>query len=254
MACEDEDASPALGELARALQSDRLVEIYVGTISDQTKPFRVQQVLLEELSDWFTRALKRDTFIEGEQARLHFPKDDRDVWEVLLHWAIKRTLPNNAELLDEKATQDFLWPRCWALGDKYNAQAFQNAVMMEMLKISHDVGFHRDEIKHAVELTCSGSPLRRLMAEELVWHACHQNGDPEFTGLDDFDGNAFMEDFLRALRTYQDNEIAFSALIRLGGRHEAVVGVGPGGTWREYMVGDHIPRRTWRWETDMWTF
>ncbi|KAK4895398.1 hypothetical protein LTR27_006462 [Elasticomyces elasticus] len=110
-------AAEERGMLSRSLQADRLIDIYVGKVTPEVKPFRVQQVLLGQLSDYFTKALRANTFREGEQGRVHFPDDDSQIWEVLLNWIINRSVPSYAERKGAGAQAMFI--HCWILGDKY---------------------------------------------------------------------------------------------------------------------------------------
>ncbi|KAK4895399.1 hypothetical protein LTR27_006463 [Elasticomyces elasticus] len=237
--------------IARSLQTDRLVDIYVGAITVETKPYRIQQVVLEKLSEYFVVALKRDTFSEGQHGRLHFPDDDMDVWQVLLQWAIQRDVPH-WEGIDEE-TRVSLLIRCWVMGDKYGVHDFQNEIMLEALKCVRGP-VEDEEVYLGVKLTAPGSALRCLMAEEMVYKVYVEN-DVAFTELDKLDGTMFMGDFLIAKQIFDEDKTAFGTRARFGTQAEAHSGTGPGGVWKKFMVGTHIPRRAWRWESwGVWTF
>ncbi|KAK1059348.1 hypothetical protein LTR33_013176, partial [Friedmanniomyces endolithicus] len=70
-----DDAGRQFRELIESLPADRLIDIYVGEMTPETKPFRVQQILLETMSDYFKSALQANAFAEGKEARLTFPED-----------------------------------------------------------------------------------------------------------------------------------------------------------------------------------
>ncbi|KAK0938649.1 hypothetical protein LTR29_009748 [Friedmanniomyces endolithicus] len=230
----------------RSLQADRLIDIYVGEVTPETTPFRVQQVLLGQLSDYFDSALKTDTFVEGKQGRLHFPEDNVSAWKVLLHWAFTRMLPHWFKSTAEGNLDDgtaMLLVDCWVLGDKYQIHAFQDEVMMEMLCwLVYSPG-SCDVFKRGVELTSPGSKLRRLMAEGL--EELYEDGY-ESSDLDQFDGMQFLEDYVQAKRR-RDDHVSQHLATRFGCNGEVTLEAGPGGTWKEYMVGDKLPSRAWKW-------
>ncbi|KAK1062672.1 hypothetical protein LTR74_010128 [Friedmanniomyces endolithicus] len=246
-------ASPARQsrELAKSLQADRLITIYVGETDGKTKPFRVQQVLLEQLSDYFRSALQTDTFAEGEEGRLHFPEDNLNAWKVLLHWVFTRTVPH-WDKDDDGMTIDIelqnLLIDCWVLGDKYHIYNSQNEVMVELLwYYSWHIG-EEAVFKRGVELTSSDSKLRRLMAEGIVGI---MEADQPYSGLDQYDGMRFLEDYVRAKAQYdEDGDNHGFAQVVFGDESEATLETGPGGRWKDYLVGDTIPNRAWKWDLD----
>ncbi|KAK5696312.1 hypothetical protein LTR17_024321 [Elasticomyces elasticus] len=250
---EDENEwSRSAQALAVSLRTDRLVDIYVGAITAETKPYRVQQVLLEKLSEYFVVALKRDTFSEGQNGRLHFPDDDVDVWQVLLQWAIQRDVPHWESIDGE--TRISLLIRCWVTGDKYGLHDFQDEIMLEALMCFR--GHVEDKDLHlGVTLTAPGSALRCLVAEEMVFKVYAQK-EVTFSELDELDGTMFMGDFLSAKQIFDEDNSAFFTRARFGTQAEAHIGTGPGGVWKKFMVGDRVPQRAWRWETgwNSWCF
>ncbi|KAK5702599.1 hypothetical protein LTR97_003544 [Elasticomyces elasticus] len=250
---EDENEwSGSAQALAVSLQTDRLVDIYVGEITTESRPYRVQQVVLEKLSEYFVVALKRETFSEGPSGRLHFPDDDVDVWQVLLQWAIQRDVPH-WEGIDEEIRISLLI-RCWVTGDKYALHDFQNEIMLEALMCF--CGPVEDEdVYLGVKLTAPGSAFRCLMAEEMVFKV-YTEKEVEFTDLNKLDGTMFMGDFLSAKQILDEDNGAFSTRARFGTQAEAHIGTGPGGVWKKFMVGDRVPQRAWRWETgwNAWCF
>jgi len=199
--------------------------------------------------------LREGTFAEGREGRLHFPTDDVDTWEILLYWAIKRTMPHASNFDQDDVIS--LLIRCWVLGDKYQVQTFQNEVILELLRITDGICvIRRADLKLGVELTSPGSTLRRMISEEFVAHLYHTEGDPDFSNLNDLDGNGFIEDLLEAAQARDKRLGAFSGNGWFGCFSDGDLDTGPGGIWREYMVGDHVPRRAWRWDNarGRWTF
>lgn len=208
---------------------------------------------MEELSDYFAKALRADAFREGLEACLHFPQDDVDTWEVMLHWAIKRTMPVWSEL-DSETTLS-VQMRCWVMGDKYQATTFQDEIMVDLLKLCSTPTASSAILKQGVRSSTPRSPLRKLMAEELVYlvYGCHGMDVDE---LDELDGFGLMSEFVKAHMRYEANKEAFSSSVRFGSYCEATLAVGPGGTWKEFLVGKKIPRRAWKWDVfnDAWVF
>ncbi|KAK3628305.1 hypothetical protein LTR56_018697 [Elasticomyces elasticus] len=239
--------------MIRSLQTDRIIHIYVGELLPGTKPFRVQQVLLEQLSDYFSGALRDKAFCEGEEGRLHFPEDDLDVWEVLLHWLFRRSLPQWVDVDSE--TKESLLIRCWVLADKYQVHDFQNEAMMDIMMHQSQHPACIRNLMHGVKVTAAGSKLRRIMAEELVWQV-YIKKDIQFTELDQLDGPSFIGDFLTAKVHFDQNNNVFAGPAKFGAAMLTTPGEGPPGVWKEYMVGGWLPRRAWRWHDAMkyWVF
>ncbi|KAK4962984.1 hypothetical protein LTR10_000611 [Elasticomyces elasticus] len=233
---------------------DRLIEVYVGERRSESKPFRVQQVLLEQLSEYFVKALRRDSFSEGEDGRLSFPEDDLDVWEVLLHWAVVRSLPAWSSTNGKE--KEALLIRCWVLGDKYQLSPFQNEVMLDLIMYQSTDLAGVENLMLGVKLTRPGSELRRVMAQELVWRI-QAHGDVEVSQISELDGTMSTVDFLKAqTEYYEDKDMAFTGQSKFGSTPPSDDVLGPQGIWKEYMVGDFVPQRAWLWNKsiDMWTF
>ncbi|KAK5730782.1 hypothetical protein LTR15_000720 [Elasticomyces elasticus] len=240
--------------VARSLQTDRLIEVYVGERRSESKPFRVQQVLLEQLSEYFVKALRRDSFSEGEDGRLSFPEDDLDVWEVLLHWAVVRSLPAWSSTNGKE--KEALLLRCWVLSDKYQLPPFQNEVMLDLIMYQSTDLAGVENLMLGVKLTRPGSELRRVMAQELVWRI-QAHGDVEVSQISELDGTMSTVDFLKAqTEYYEDKDMAFTNQSKFGSTPPSDDVLGPQGIWKEYMVGDFVPQRAWLWNKsiDMWTF
>ncbi|KAK5688512.1 hypothetical protein LTS10_000490 [Elasticomyces elasticus] len=171
-------------QVARSLHNDRLVDVYVGDIDDETEPYRVQQVVLEKVAEYFAAALRPDTFSEGQNGRLHFPDDDTDVWQILLQWAIQRVVPC-WQSIDQDVRHSLL-VRCWVTADKYGIQDFQNEIMLEAL-MSFRISIGIEALYVGVKLTAPGSALRRLVSEELVYKV-YTEESVKFAELNELDG------------------------------------------------------------------
>ncbi|SMR60393.1 unnamed protein product [Zymoseptoria tritici ST99CH_1E4] len=153
----------------------RLIKISIG---ESEEVFHVQQQVLENLSQYFVSALKRDTFVEGKIGALDFPEDEVDVWRVLVHWVITRRLPRSFLEKDflRGAIDLHLAVKCWTTGEKYGIGEFQNTVMLHILRrldimqsSTPAQSFDIDVVRVAFELTGDGDcPLRDIFVDWMV--------------------------------------------------------------------------------------
>jgi hypothetical protein len=126
---------------------------------------------------YFAKALRNDdgfSFAEGASDILRFKHDDVDCWKVFVSWVVRRVLPGMKAAVDRpsKSNYESLLVRSWALGDKYCAPDFQDLIMLELLA-------HYEKTSTSLELenvyagfsaTPPGSILRKLLADEVVYH------------------------------------------------------------------------------------
>ncbi|KAI6863813.1 hypothetical protein KC343_g4361 [Hortaea werneckii] len=178
-------------EFAEALTTDRVIKVYVG----EGKPFLVQQLLLESLSTYFARALKRDTFSEGIHGELRIEGDDRRTWQALLHWLFKGMLP--AKVQEDPVRLIDLW----IVGDKYGVEILQNDAMYTLLKYV-DIGRGGTflpivTIKDGLDRTSPGTVMRKLLAQE-IYHAVHSGGLVRHEDLATWDTVGLASDLLKA--------------------------------------------------------
>ncbi|KAI7215030.1 hypothetical protein KC333_g5697 [Hortaea werneckii] len=182
------DDEPAFAD---ALTTDRVIKVYVG----EGNPFLVQQLLLESLSDYFVRALKRDTFSEGIHGELRIEGDDRRTWQVLLHWLFKGTLP--AKVKDDPSRLIDLW----IVGDKYGVDALQNDAMYALLKWVDICRYGNFlplvTIKDGIDRTSPGTVMRKLLAQEIL-AAIHYGGSVRHEDLATWDTVGLASDLLKA--------------------------------------------------------
>ncbi|KAI7196676.1 hypothetical protein KC363_g766 [Hortaea werneckii] len=177
-------------QFANSLESDRLVGIKVGS-NQNKKPFLVSQRRPESASKYFRRALRQDSFKEGLNGQIDFPKDDYDAWTVLVFWMM-----NTFNIAKEEITPDLLI-KCWVLGDKCEIPEFQDQIMLELLFIFVQDYATEDIIKLGSELSPTGSVLKRLVAEEAAVALINQKTD--FESLEAaFNGNGMLRDFVLA--------------------------------------------------------
>ncbi|KAK5702597.1 hypothetical protein LTR97_003542 [Elasticomyces elasticus] len=183
-----------------SLQTTTDIKIIVGEKTPQT--FFVQQQLLENTSDYFVKALRNQHLSERpEPGVLRFPEDRVGEWKLLLFWMYKHELP--AEVYHHD-----LFPavRAWALGDRLCIPEFQNhvsTVTQDVYRTRRDfvqimlvlIWSFRDEnpgfalIKVAVQSSLAHSPMRKLMAEEIV---ADESNPPSKEELEELDGYNFL--------------------------------------------------------------
>ncbi|KAI7234368.1 hypothetical protein KC330_g4857 [Hortaea werneckii] len=182
-------------EFAEALASDRFIKIYVG----EGQPFLVQQLLLESLTDYFVRALKRDTFSEGIHGELRIEGDDRRTWQALLHWLFKGVLPSQVE------DDPDLLIDLWIVGDKYGVEALQNDAMYALLlhinTKQDDKALSLVTIKRGIDGTAPGTVMRRLLAEETI-RAMYGKEPASYEDFVTWNAVGFVSDVLRAKDSY----------------------------------------------------
>ncbi|SMR63506.1 unnamed protein product [Zymoseptoria tritici ST99CH_3D1] len=155
--------------------SQRFIKITIG--EDTSHPIHIAQQVLEGLSPYFVAALKDDTFEEGVRGELSFPEDETDVWAILLHWIFYHEVPPlfllATDIPDDPVKGLHLAVRCWTTGDKYRMAAFQDEVMLRILRrvdamYSENEGLDIELVKVVCERTLYGSPLRELFVDWTV--------------------------------------------------------------------------------------
>ncbi|KAK5688514.1 hypothetical protein LTS10_000492 [Elasticomyces elasticus] len=204
----------------QSLQSPRDSNIVVGNKTPET--FFVQQHLLERTSRYFVRALRNERLGEKtEPGVLRFPEDKPAVWKLLLFWMYKQELPG--EVFDHDLVPAV---RTWALGDKLCIPAFQNHVMLAMVWYFRNKNITFRTLKAAVHSSLTGSPMRLLMAEELV-----VSGAEFFSqdALDELDGHQFLSQVLQSqeqLSSYTRGLFGDGGIESLAELNEYMVGEG----------------------------
>lgn len=222
-----------LTTLHRRFQSDRLIRIIVGTGED-AQTFNIQQVILENVSEYFVKAMKNERLgSESESGVLRFPVDDICAWEALSYWLMKRDLPR--KLVEGSDVQTAVC--CWVLGDCYSIPRLQDEAMLALLWIFRNWWPEAAELAKAFKSTPPGSQLRRLMAEVIA--EMLKKGAVNFTyaACDDLlNGTNFVEELLRARDVYDDEQMRKEV-------EERFSAWGPSegySTWRSYMVGKDL--------------
>ncbi|KAK5121392.1 hypothetical protein LTR85_005224 [Meristemomyces frigidus] len=221
--------------VASSFQTGRVIEVYVGAITAESKPYLLPQTLLENASDYFTKALRSGSFKEGKEGRLHFPDDDSSAWEVLLYWLVKRHLPSHA-------SDQLLMINCWALGDKYGITRFQDETMVELIIIYDDQSAKPDSIAKALEVSGPGSKMRKLIAEELTWVYENENISREDLGAI-IDGTGIIVEFLAANELFREDEEGFANIFwKSNAATAGMEAKDRQAHWRDYLVGEEPVR------------
>ncbi|KAK5121391.1 hypothetical protein LTR85_005223 [Meristemomyces frigidus] len=220
-------------DMTTKLDSDRLISIFVRT-GDDAKVFKIQQALLESVSDYFVKALRNEHLGDTTRAGvLRLPEDRVDSWQVLSYWMLRRKLPANSAL-----KYPLLAVRCCILGDKYGIEDFQDEAMLALLQCCEKANVGFGLIKEGVLNSTPGSPLRRLMIELLVPYV-YEDGHHEQTSyqeLDVFDGRGYMSEFLEAHDSWTEQEEDFGCFFDEDER------------WRTFLVGNWLESH---WMFDM---
>ncbi|KAK4544937.1 hypothetical protein LTR36_003842 [Oleoguttula mirabilis] len=211
------EMADAYEAIAERLQSDRLIRIIVGTGED-AKVFHVQQVILESVSDYFVKSMKKRA--SRQRRRI----------------GLKRDFPKRLATEDDE-----LAVRCWVLGDCYDIARFQDEAMLAVMKSFQEISAcwpAFETIANAFKDTPPGSKLRRLMVEQLVL-MLELRSDVTYASCDDIlNGTNFVQELLNARDRYNKGDGREKMLHRLGadaaGDHPVIA------TWREYMVGEDL--------------
>ncbi|KAK5688472.1 hypothetical protein LTS10_000450 [Elasticomyces elasticus] len=161
--------------LLQSLQSERTIKLVIGQPAADATAFYISKTALEQTSEYFCGALRNQHLGDGERDTLTFPEDDLTAWKVLLCWMMKHDLPRDANLVTRSDTEGECQPlnhiisvRCWALGDKYGISTFQDFIMLELLDALESDSPQLSTVREAFDSTTPGSPLRELLAEEIV--------------------------------------------------------------------------------------
>lgn len=96
----------------------------------------------------------------GEKGVITLPEDSVEAWEVLLHWIITKTLPEDHECFKSMLPQETLQlelVQCWSLGDKYDVVAFQDLIMIELLSLLGTILIDEEAAQEAFERSPPGS-------------------------------------------------------------------------------------------------
>lgn len=170
---------------------------------------------------------------ESHGALIHLGLEgDYCALKILLFWLAKRDMPENFDGYGDKDQLCRLLTDCWLVGDKYTLSEFQDLIMLELL---HSLQHHTaclTTIKHVLDHTEYGCPLRMLMVEELTLATEADGFNPDLSFFADISG-AFAE----FVHSNNERSTRYPDVVdRLGGE-----------LWKEYMLEDG-PAKHWIWE------
>lgn len=153
----------------RRLSTDQLIKIVIG--EEDSMPYYVPKSLLEGASECFTKAIKNQHLGDTTSGTLHFPEDGdmRKAWEFLLYWITKRELPPSYVKIEWFAEDQLLFVQAWVLADRYLLPQLQDVVMLELLWHFDATPLDKHIMTPALQLSPVDTPLRRLLAEEVVY-------------------------------------------------------------------------------------
>lgn len=213
-----------------------MISIHVGDGS--CKAFHVQQSTLEDACPYFAKALQDKGFREGQQGYLNFPHDDLEAWEMLLYWIRKQGLPRTLYDLDPLIT-------CWVMGDKYGIPGFQDAVMLEMLRIFEHRAPKVREVAYALEHTANGSILRKLLVQQLADGVYESGGTTIGEVEENIMGYGVLGEWMEACKLLEQDSGVFSWPFS---QEQSVSTKREGrASWRDYLIGQP-PAQHWVYE------
>ncbi|KAK3619862.1 hypothetical protein LTR56_023756 [Elasticomyces elasticus] len=233
----------------KAIQSDRLIKLVIGE-GEELTTFHVSKAVLEQTSEFFCAAFRNGHLGRDEPNTLRFPQDNTESWKILLFWMLRHELPSLDDLgllepyddNEEACVDHTLCIRCWALGEMYDISAFQDLIMLELLRSLETQPTDLNEIKEAFESTPPGSKLRDLMAEELA--VLLGNNGVGVRQLDMFDGvpgfsSALMAKVNRRVELEPGKRFTPRVPGRPGSQYEG------GSPYRDFMVSGKRPEQHW---------
>ena len=205
------------------------MKIYIGA---SETPYHVSEATLKAASDYFTTAIKHiELGVRSSPDTLRFPEDDRDAWEVFLHWLLKGTIPPIAGVDGWE-----LNVKCWILGDRYNIPDFQDDAIFDMLSESESGFLPRlSAIQLAFAGTPQGSKLREYMAEE-AWRMVTRGliSDQELDKA--LNGTLYLTEILTAKRLF-DEKNKQNIFHNRFGRSDYVLAM-RNAPWSAFILGD----------------
>lgn len=168
----------------------------------------------------------------GKRINLCYNDDHPDAWTLLLYWAYFHCLPDS----NWNFTHDDLIDG-WLLGQAHSIPTFHDVVMVQLLQLRNCVDLSLPSAAFAA--TKAGSPLRRILAEEVVcqWSVERTMDADELDDLGKIGG--FTVAFAEAMDLLGDErEEMFERLPTKGRRGNK--------RWMEYMVKKE-GKELWRW-------
>lgn len=177
---------------------------------------------------------------------LEFPEDGelQEAWQVLLYWIVHRALPDECKSISSP-TKSLLLMQAWSLADCYLMPQLQDMLMLELLWFYDMCALSKCNLTRALRVCPMDTPLRRLLAEEVLL-LLYGKFDPdiriELSDLLATDGiTGWSADLLTALRRFQETDgMEFGWADRVLDSSNNV--------WMEFMVAGG-PQQHWLHQT-----
>ncbi|KAK5678170.1 hypothetical protein LTS10_009340 [Elasticomyces elasticus] len=203
--------------------NDTKVTVKVG-VEDAANTYFVSKALLCKVA-WFAAAFEGDRFLEATTGFATLPEDHPQAFEALLYHLHRGELEfpaiGSAMTDDQLSSELETCLYVWVFGDKYGVPAMQNAVILRACELmTHrssryadvdkqfdnrklDISFTTVELYHG--LTAEGSPLRKLMADYVVFQVKNKQAPyGRFETLETYSG--FIEDYASARAAYESDQ------------------------------------------------
>ena len=208
-----------------------MIEVYIG---EQSAPLKVQESVLTNISDFFTKAIKNQ-HLDDSEGILHFPEDDIDGWSTLLFRKSKGRLPSIIFPKEVNERQEHL-VRLLVLGDKYGVDAFQDLVMLELLLALDHTRTKLETVRMAFENAPPDSKLQMVKAEVLV-------RTKDLYSTESYDGFEIFESLVSFIPAMMRTTDRSHNGLACGGRRiwqkvqwmECMIGEGPKKHWVEFL-------------------
>ncbi|KAK5739181.1 hypothetical protein LTR17_005482 [Elasticomyces elasticus] len=174
-------AMSRISDFNRHLSSHRVI-VEVGK-DDQCKTYNIPKDILCTVT-WFERALQADAFQEGADGRIALPEDNSAAFDIFQYWLYYAEL-DFEQIYDDKDAQTDLGRElehcvgAWIFGHKYGIAGLQNAVMLRACDIlmTKRLLLSPECVTACYAHTAAGASLRKLAAENLVYHNSEHNVD-----------------------------------------------------------------------------
>lgn len=219
---------------------DHIITLVVGSDGSQPRlkvPGSILRNISPSIAADVASAIGRKRHSSDLKAlELQYTMDDREAWILLLYWAYHHRLPEPPGEYDSWVDNCDDLVSAWLLGNKYDIPSFQDLVMIELLQINECLDHHY--IETAFTTTKSGSPIRRVLVEKIVY--LYVRGELKHDYLDGLGRIiGFTSAFAKAMEAHRkEGEGMFKRMPWQ--RNDQ------GDRWIEYML-EKEEKREWKW-------
>lgn len=176
------------------------------TVGPSEEEWTIHEGLVTETSAFFAAAVKK-VWAEGQSKRVKLPEEDANIFHLYARWLYEgkllvRPSPGKQEQgrAETHREEQALLVECYILGDKLQDSSSRNTVINSLLACtlkgdgSGSLWWPVQCVDRVYEVTCSGSPLRRLFVEMYTYHA---HSDPSW--VDTINNGEFGKELAREL-------------------------------------------------------